>query len=417
MSLYGMMRTGVSGMNAQANRLSTVADNIANSSTTGYKRASTEFSTLVLPGAGGNYNSGGVTTNIVNSISKQGALQYTTSVTDLAIDGNGFFVVQDASGTAMLTRAGSFVPDKDGFLVNTAGYKLKGWDLSQGPRPDAPVPDSQLGPIKIDENRLNWAPSTKGTFTANLSKDATAVAAGLPSGNAAGATYTSKSSVVAYGNQGEQVLLDVYFTKTNAGEWEVAVFQQPAPPAVASFPYPGGPLATDTLTFDGNGKLDTAGATSITLNVPGGGPLTIDMAGMTESASDYNVSKAVLDGSPPSRIERVEIDKDGTVYAQYANGSMEALFQIAIATVPSPDKLTVITGNVFAQSMDSGGIAIGWPTEGKNGTIVSGALEGANVDIAEELTAMIESQRSYTANSKVFQTGADLMDVLVNLKR
>ena len=124
MSLYGMMRTGVSGMNSQANRLSTVADNIANSSTTGYKRASTEFSSLVLPSTAGSYNSGGVTTTVVNAISKQGALQYTTSVTDLAIDGDGFFVVEDPSGTSFLTRAGAFVPDKDGYLVNTAGYRL-----------------------------------------------------------------------------------------------------------------------------------------------------------------------------------------------------------------------------------------------------------------------------------------------------
>src|SRR6185312_7704287 len=98
MSLYGMLRTGVSGMNAQANRLSTTADNIANADTTGYKRTSTEFSTLVMPHIGGAYNSGGVTTTITNSISAQGVLQHTTSVSDLAVDGNGFFLVQSPSG-------------------------------------------------------------------------------------------------------------------------------------------------------------------------------------------------------------------------------------------------------------------------------------------------------------------------------
>ena len=104
MSLYGMMRTGVSGMASQANRLSTVADNIANSSTTGYKRARTEFSSLVLPSTQGSYNSGAVTTTVINSISQQGRLQYTTSVSDLAVDGNGFFIVQDAGGNSFLTR-------------------------------------------------------------------------------------------------------------------------------------------------------------------------------------------------------------------------------------------------------------------------------------------------------------------------
>ena len=156
---------------------------------------------------------------------------------------------------------------------------------------------------------------------------------------------------------------------------------------------------------------------NLTLTVPGGSALTIDMSGMTQGDSAYNVTKAQLDGSPPSKIESIDIDKDGTVYAQYADGSMKAIFSIPMANVPSADKLSVISGNVFAQSAESGGIMIGWPTEGKNGKIVSGAVENSNVDIATELTDMIESQRNYTANSKVFQTGADLMDILVNLKR
>lgn len=417
MSLYGMMRTGVSGMNSQANRLSTVADNIANSSTTGYKRASTEFSSLVLPSTAGSYNSGGVTTTVVNSISKQGALQYTTSVTDLAIDGDGFFVVEDAGGTTFLTRAGAFVPDKDGYLVNTAGFRLQGWDLSQGPRPGAPIDPSQIDAIKIDDTTPQWAASENGTFAANLPRDATIVpAANLPSANAATAAYTAKSSVVAYNSAGGQVILDVYMSKTAAGTWEVSVFDQSQATA-GGFPYTGGALATETLDFDAAGKLTGTSATNITLTVPGGASLTIDLSKMTQADADYSVSKAVIDGSPPSKIERIEIDKDGTVYAQYANGSMKALFSIPMANVPSPDKLTVISGNVFSQGAESGAVTIGWPTEGKNGKVVSGAVENSNVDIAEELTAMIESQRNYTANSKVFQTGADLMDVLVNLKR
>jgi flagellar hook protein FlgE len=111
MGLYGMMRTGVSGMAAQANRLATVADNIANSNTTGYKRAYTEFSSLIIPGTQGNYNSGGVKTSVRYAISQQGPLQFTASSNDLAISGDGFFVVKDASGSPFLARAGTFVPD------------------------------------------------------------------------------------------------------------------------------------------------------------------------------------------------------------------------------------------------------------------------------------------------------------------
>ena len=129
MSLYGVMRTGVSGMNAQSSRLSTVADNIANSSTNGYKRASTEFASMLINSGSGEYTSGGVNTRVRYNVSEQGNLSYTTSVTDLGIAGNGFMIVTDGNGTPFLTRAGSFVPDGSGNLVNAAGFYLMGYDL------------------------------------------------------------------------------------------------------------------------------------------------------------------------------------------------------------------------------------------------------------------------------------------------
>src|SRR4051794_33431206 len=132
MSLFGIMRTGGSGMNAQSNKLSTVADNIANVNTGGYKRASTEFSSLILRSGSGNYNSGSVETHVRYAITDSGPLQFTTSTTDLAIQGNGFFVVTDAGGTPFLTRAGSFVPDGQGNLVNLAGFRLMGFNLQNG---------------------------------------------------------------------------------------------------------------------------------------------------------------------------------------------------------------------------------------------------------------------------------------------
>ena len=163
MSLYGMMRTGVSGMNAQANRLSTVADNIANADTTGYKKSSTEFSTLVMPTTGGAYNSGGVTTTVRSSISSQGVLQYTTSVSDLAVDGEGFFVVQDPGGTPYLTRAGAFVPDAEGRLVNAAGFQLMAYSFDNG-TPSATLNGFQgLVPVTISDQGMSATPSTAGS--------------------------------------------------------------------------------------------------------------------------------------------------------------------------------------------------------------------------------------------------------------
>jgi flagellar hook protein FlgE len=417
MSLYGMMRTGVSGMNAQANRLSTVADNIANSDTTGYKRSSAEFSTLVMPSTGGAYNSGGVTTTIRSSISAQGVLQYTTSVSDLAVNGDGFFVVQDPSGTPFLTRAGAFVPDAEGKLVNAAGYQLMAYSYANGVPAATANGFEGLVPVQISDQEMTATPSTEGTFSGNLPAGATPPSGALPSTNSPTAEYTSKSSLVAYDNLGNKVLLDVYFTNTGSGTWEVSVFDQSKATAGTSFPYTGGALGSANLTFDTTtGKL-TGAVTGVSLTVPNGSALNIDLSKLTQLGTGFTVSDAQVNGNAPSTIEKIDIGQDGVIYAQYEDGSTKPLYKIPLADVTSPDRLTALPGNVYSQSADSGAVRIGFANEGKLGAIVSGALENSNVDIAEELTNMIAAQRSYTANSKVFQTGSDLMDVLVNLKR
>jgi flagellar hook protein FlgE len=419
MSLYGMMKTGVSGMNAQSNRLATVADNIANSSTTGYKRAKTEFSSLIIPSESGSYNSGGVKTTIRNAISQQGVLQFTSSNSDLAINGQGFFVVQDATGSPFLVRAGSFVPDGNGRLVNAAGFYLMGYNYANGTPSAVTNGFNGLEVVSIADFEVSATPSTEGFMAANLPATAAVVApADLPSANAATATPSAKSSFVVYDNLGSQILMDIYFTKTAANTWEVAVFNQADAAPTTSFPYGAGPLAVQTLDFDPTtGKLAAASATDITFNVPGGQPFTLDMSAFSQLATNYTVYSSTVNGNSPAAIEEVQISADGTVYAQYENGALKALYRIPLATVQSPDQLSVLPGNVYAQSSQSGDVRIGFPNEGSLGSVVSGALEGSNVDIAEELTNMIESQRNYTANSKVFQTGSDLLDILVNLKR
>ncbi|MBZ9660229.1 flagellar hook protein FlgE [Mesorhizobium sp. ESP-6-4] len=417
MSLYGMMRTGVSGMNAQANRLSAVADNIANSDTTGYKRSSAEFSSLIMPGTGGAYNSGGVTTTIRSAVSTQGVMTYTTSVSDLAVNGDGFFVVQDAGGTPYLTRAGSFVPDAQGRLVNAAGYQLMAYDYANGDPAATANGFEGLVPVQISDQQMTATPSTEGLFSGNLPAGATPPSGPLPSSNSATAEYTSKTSLVAYDNLGNKKLLDVYFTKTGTGTWEVSVFDQSKATPGTSFPYTGGALGSANLTFDTTtGKL-TGATTGVSFTVPGGQTLNLDLSKLTQLGTGFTVADAKVNGNAPSSIQKVQIGQDGVIYAQFADGSTKALYKIPLADVQSPDNLTAMPGNVYVQSTDSGAVHIGFANEGKLGSIVSGALENSNVDIAEELTNMIAAQRSYTANSKVFQTGSDLMDVLVNLKR
>jgi len=419
MGLFSMLRTSASGMAAQANRLSTVADNIANVSTTGYKKASAEFSSLFLQSSASEYTSGSVEPHIRYDISEQGSLKFTTSVTDLAIKGNGFFVVGGDNGQTFLTRAGSFVPDAEGNLVNSAGYKLMGYPLTGG-NPDVVANGTAgLSVITIGSLALQANPSTTGSFFVNLPSEATAVAAAdLPSANAATATYNSKSSVVAYDNLGKEVTLDIYAAKTADNTWEVTVYDRSTAASGGGFPYSSGSLSTATLSFDpSTGKLTSASPSTMSLTVPNGQTLTLDLSQTTQLAADYTVYKASVDGNAASKVDHVEISDDGTVYSVFEDGTRNATYRIALADVPSPDNLEPLAGNVYAATASSGDIHVGFAHSDGLGSVNSGALEQSNVDLATELTTMIESERNYSANSKVFQTGADLMDVLVNLKR
>lgn len=418
MSLYGVLRTGVSGLLAQASKLGTVADNIANANTTGYKRASVEFSSLVIGETSDYYNSGGVTSSVRFGVAQQGSFLQTTSATDLAVDGKGFFVVTDTAGTPFLSRAGSFVPNGEGELVNAAGYTLMGYPVTNGDPNVVANGLAGLAPVNVTLAQLDAMPSTTGQFFANLPSNAAATAlADLPSGNAATALPTAKSSLVSYDNLGNEVLLDMYFTKTAANDWEVAVFNQ-ADATAGGFPYAAGPLATQTLQFDPTtGELAGASANAITVPVPNGGALDLDLSQTTQLAADYTVMAAEVDGSAPSAVDDIEITEEGVLIALLENGSRQPLYRIALADVTSPDNLRPVTGNVYLPTNESGDVRVGAPGDGSFGTVISGALEQSNVDLGSELVSMIEAQRGYTANSKVFQTGAELLDVLINLKR
>lgn len=419
MSLYGVLRTGVSGMNAQSTKLGTIADNIANAGTVGYKAANTQFSTLVLDSGKNTYNSGAVSAEVRRSISAQGTLSYTTSATDLALQGNGFLIVADNNGTPYLSRAGSFVVDGgSGNLVNTGGYTLLGYPLDDG-NPSATLNGiGTLVPVNLTGKNLQARPSTAGDFAVNLPSNSTDVTGNLPADNQADSTYTVKSSVIAYDNLGNPVTLDVYMTKTSTtpAEWQMAVFDQSLAATGGGFPYSSGPLASTDLTFNDLGVL-TNDPPTLDVPVPGGSTMTLDLTGTTQLATIYTPVNVEINGNAPSAISGVIIDTDGTVFASYENGTRVPVYRIPVATVASPDALTPVVGNAYAVSMGSGDMQIGFPTEGGRGTLISGSLEQSNVDMASELTDMIVAQRDYTANSKVVQASSELLDVLMNLKR
>lgn len=408
MSLYGTMRTGVSGMNAQSNRLSTVADNIANSTTVGYKKASVQFASMILPTTNGAYNSGGVETDIRYSISSQGTFSYTTSETDLAINGDGFFIVKGEDGTPYMTRAGSFVLQDDGTLKNTAGYTLQGYPFDSDVDPTIVVNGFDgLEPVDLSGSGISAVRSLTGTLNVNLPNSAeVGVAADI-----------KKTSLTVFDSQGSSRLIDFTYTKTDDNEWEVSAVERDTSIQIH------GPT---TLTFDASGNLISPDPAELVLDpyaIAGaevGDPvdgILINIGETTQLDSDFSVELGKVDGNAASKVKGYEIDDKGIVSIAYENGDLIPKFRVALASVQSPDNLNPVAGNMYTQSNDSGVVILGYAGSSGFGTILSGALEDSNVDVAEELTAMIESQRNYTANSKVFQTGSELMEVLVNLKR
>lgn len=450
MSLFGTMNTAVSGMNAQSNKLSAVGDNIANADTVGYKRTNIQFSTLLLHAGGNSYTSGSVNSLVRHDVSVQGALQSTNSGSDLAIQGKGFFVVQNAAGANSLTRAGSFRLDENGDLINASGFGLMGLNLNFGPAASQINGLSGMERINLSSGGPRAAATTKILIGANLDSRKAVSTAPLPSANTGATTtapasqFTFKTSVTAYDPLGTEIKYDAYFTKrteATAGTpgtpatgttpavpatpatpatWEVAVFRADRAATGGGFPYSATPTGnTMTLSFDDKGKITTTNPIlSITDNVPAT-PQTIsfDFSSISQLATDFTPTQRSVDGKAAATVISASIDKDGTVYAIYSDNTREPKYRIPLADVESPDNLTPRAGNVYTPSTESGVTFTGFPGDGHFGVTLSNSLEMSNVDMATELTDMIQAQRNYTANSKVFQTGSELMDLLTNLKR
>jgi flagellar hook protein FlgE len=412
MGLYGVLNSGVSGMNAQSNRLGVVADNIQNQNTVGYKRGSTQFSSILTDSGSGSYDSGSVTTVVRHDIGSKSNMTATTSASDVAISGNGFFVVKDAGGKTALTRAGNFVVDaRTGDLVNAAGMHVLGYNLSSG----TPIPSMNsfngLVPINLASMGMQARPSTAGSINAgNLNSNADSLTTALSS-----TKYTSATNFVANDNLGNPVRIDLFFGKNSTGTWQVSAYNHAdviknQTDGTAINPI----LSPTTLNFDASGKLSNP--TSLNFTIPNGQPFTFDIAKMTQLPSAFQYD-GKINGTEPQAVRGAAIDADGTVNAIYEDGTKAAAFRIPLATVASPDNLIPRSGNVFEITPGSGGAQVNFANVGGRGSIQSNSLEDSNVDLGNELATMIASQTGYGANSKVFQTGTEMLETLVNLKR
>ncbi|HEY0145296.1 MAG TPA: flagellar hook protein FlgE [Methylovirgula sp.] len=408
MSLFSALMASVSGMNAQANALSTISDNIANANTVGYKEASTQFEDMLNEFSPSEYNAGGVGTVVNYSISAQGDPNATTDPTNMAIEGNGFFVVQNPSGQTFLTRAGSFEPNSQGFLVNASGYTLMGYPPVPSPPSYSP---NDLVPVQVSTSSLSPAvASTSATLTGNLdSSAATVAAADLPSATPPGSGFTSMTPVTTYDSLGNPTTLNVYMSNMGGGQWEMDVYNSAGTPSGP----PGAPLKTQDLQFSTTtGALQTPTTpVSVTVN---GQAISFDPSKLTQLASSTSVQGAA-NGNTPGTYESVSVSQDGVLSETFSNGVTTPIYQIPLATVPAVNSMTSMAGDVFEPNSDSGKIQLGGANNNGFGSINGSEEEASTVDLATELTNMVVTQNSYQANSKAFSVGSDMLSELVNL--
>lgn len=431
MSLYSALYAGVSGLSAQSSAMATVADNITNINTVGYKGTEADFRTLVTDGRlKSSYSAGGVAMSPRATISKQGLLQAASASTDLGIEGKGFFVTRAGPGAdsaVAFTRAGAFRPDDEGYLRNTSGYYLQGWRLdAQGDYVNNGSLND-LQPIRVSELAGTAAASTRIAMRANLQSTQT-VMTGYVAGTMANGTTTPQFSraVEVFDAQGGSHTVTLGFVKTGPNVWQGEIYADPGEVTA-----PGGLLASGTIQFNPDGSLDLASSSPAlfdTLNITytnGAAALPINLQlgsqdgldGLTQFGGPSAVIASATDGGMLGEISSVEISRDGLVSAIFADGTARAVFQLPLAGFPNPDGLTRLPGNAYSVSQDSGTVAINAPGSLSGGTISAGTLEASNVDLATEFTNMIRFQRAYSASSKIITTVDDMLQEVSALKR
>lgn len=433
MSLYSALYAGVSGLNAQSAAMATVADNITNINTIGYKGEDAQFSTLVAGGhIGGSYSAGGVVASPQAMISKQGVLQASSSKTDIGIDGSGFFVTRDGTGAAApisYTRSGSFKPDEQGFLSNASGSYLQGWRLDALGKYVNNGNLSALEPVKVSELTGTATPSTKIEVRANLQSTTPAFTGTYAAGDMAAGTTTPvfSRSKTLYDAQGGPHSVTIGYLKTAANSWVSEIYSVPASDTTGT----NGLLASGAVKFNADGSLDKvnsspalfgtvtpawtngAGATAIQLNFGSNGGLD----GLTQFGDASALISSNVDGGLLGNVASVDISQAGVVSAVFDDGTSRAVFQLPLATFQNPDGLTRLPGNNYALSNASGNVAINSPGSLGAGKISPSTLEASTVDLAQEFTNMIRFQRAYSASSKIVTTVDEMLQEVNNLKR
>jgi len=440
------MYSGVSGLRAEGEALGVVGDNIANVNTTGFKAQRALFEDVlghsILAGTSSSMPGSGVRVGDIQQMFTQGTLQNTGVSTDVALNGDGFFVVKgtvDGLSSNFYTRAGTFKIDQDGALTNPAGLKVQGYKANGDGTFAASISDIMAPTAALPARATETA-----MVTANLDASAVALNTAAIVGPPAVAanpwdpqnpanTANFSTTMTVYDSLGEGHTMDVYFRKSDtvANSWDYHVLTA-GDDVVGGTAGQNSEIGSGTLAFTSNGALNTFTETVPVavdfVNATAGQAITLDFGtaiadggtgldGTTQFAGASNVSSQSQDGYASGDFSGVAIDGTGVVQGLYTNGQKIAMAQLAVAKFRSNDGLGRAGQNLWIETRDSGTAAMGTAGSGGRGATSAGALEGSNVDLAEEFVGLIQHQRSFSANSKTITTADEMLQELINIKR
>ncbi|PKN54361.1 MAG: flagellar hook protein FlgE [Deltaproteobacteria bacterium HGW-Deltaproteobacteria-14] len=415
MSIFSTMYIGMSGMRANEGAIGTIGDNIANSNTIGFKGSRAVFADLlsqtVLGSAGMSQAGQGVSVAGVQRLVTQGALLGTGVSTDLAINGQGYFIVNDASGQQFYSRNGQFQVDNEGYLTTVDNLRLQGYAAD-----DNGVLAARLSGLQINDVQSPPRATTEVNFSINLDSESEAPTSFISPDDPDSYNYTSQMTV--YDSLGNAHQVDVYYAKTGDNEWiwsaVVAAEELGGDPADPPIEVGSGPLS-----FDGDGNLVNHTPEEIALSFPGANSQTIDFnfEGTTQLGAPNSLNSADQDGFGVGTLSFVDVDETGQIHGTFTNGREVLLGQLALARFDAPELLNAVGGNRFTETLSSGQPAIGTAGTGARGTIFAGTLEQSNVDLTNEFTQLIVAQRGFQASSRTVTTADEMMLQVLNLKQ
>ncbi|HSP01164.1 MAG TPA: flagellar hook protein FlgE [Thioalkalivibrio sp.] len=404
-------RTALSGLNAASADLRVTGNNIANSGTTGFKQSRAEFADVFSQSYGGISQTAigsGVRLAAVTQQFDEGNTEFTQNNLDLAMNGQGFFVLNDG-GTQVYSRAGAFQANREGFVENTQGQRLQVYTPQDAA--GTLFNTGSLAALQLSTSEAPPSTTTEVEALVNLRADVEAIdPAVTPFDIDDPNSFHYSTSLTVYDSLGQARTATMYFANRDSLEWEARVAIDGAEV--------GTPV---TLQYNDDGTVLTPATPSAfgPYTPPNGAEdmnIEFDFTRTTQYGNNFNVTGLTQNGFTTGRLSSIDIDSSGVVFARFTNGQSQALGKVALANFANPQGLQQLGNNTWGESFGAGDVILGEAETGNFGLIQSGALEGSNVDIAQQLVKLITAQRNFQANAQVITTADAVTQTIINIR-